>query len=46
MKNGVLPIKQTFKISKNFVFLTAQVVKTKIKDFYNELIWLISYKEH
>ena len=22
------------------------VVKTKIQDFYNELIWLISYEEH
>ena len=25
---------------------SGSVVKTKIQDFYNELIWLISYEEH
>lgn len=27
-------------------FYSGSVVKTKIQDFYNELIWLISYEEH
>ena len=28
------------------IFYNGSVVKTKIWDFYNELIWWISYKEH
>ena len=27
-------------------YYSGSVVKTKIQDFYNELIWLISYEEH
>ena len=44
--NTILIFLPNFQNIVELRYYSGSVVKTKIWDFYNELIWLISYKEH